>query len=232
MGTLLLLLAIGPAKAQFADPSPTAKPAAEEPAPERRAPALREIEKGTYLKANVGVAAYVGDFAGAVDPGTSMALAIGHDFVDLEKQSMSFEAAFAQGIHNGCPYETQVDGSCLGGPPGPYVQGDIRTYSGIATLEYSTYPTRRLGLGVRAGGGMMWSPLLIDEGFWQDQVLPAWGVDPPPYHEGTHILVLGGPTLEYYTKLNHFSIGIDADITYATDFDVGVNVTAALKYTF
>jgi hypothetical protein len=43
---------------------------------------------------------------------------------------------------------------------------------------------------------------------------------------------MGGPCLEYYTKLNHFSVGLDADFVYAIDFDLGLNVTAALKYTF
>ena len=54
----------------------------------------------------------------------------------------------------------------------------------------------------------------------------------PGYHGVWHIVGMGGPCLEYYTKLNHFSIGLNADVTYAIDFDLGLNVTAALKYTF
>ena len=79
---------------------------------------------------------------------------------------------------------------------------------------------------------MMTAPLLMDPGFYKSEVLPEWGVTPPPYHEGWHVLGMGGPNLEYYTKLNHFSVGLDVDVTYATDFDIGMNVTGTLKYTF
>ena len=45
-------------------------------------------------------------------------------------------------------------------------------------------------------------------------------------------MVLGGPTFEYYTKLSHFSVGLDADVFYAFTFDLGASVTGYLKYTF
>ena len=51
-------------------------------------------------------------------------------------------------------------------------------------------------------------------------------------HDQPHPVVLGGPTLEYYTKLSHFSAGIDTDIFYAVGFDLGVSATGTLKYTF
>jgi hypothetical protein len=63
-------------------------------------------------------------------------------------------------------------------------------------------------------------------------VIDLWGVADPGYHGGWHVVGQGGPCIEYYTKLNHFSVGLDADVIYATDFDLGLNVTAALKYTF
>jgi hypothetical protein len=44
--------------------------------------------------------------------------------------------------------------------------------------------------------------------------------------------VQGGPTFEYYTKLSHFSAGIDVDVFYAIGFDLGLNATGNLKYTF
>ena len=79
----------------------------------------------------------------------------------------------------------------------------------------------------------MTSPLLMDEKAYREDVLGnTWGIEDPGYHGVWHIVGMGGPCLEYYTKLNHFSIGLNGDITYAIDFDLGLNVTAALKYTF
>jgi hypothetical protein len=51
-------------------------------------------------------------------------------------------------------------------------------------------------------------------------------------HENPHFMGFAGPTLEYYTKLSHFSVGIDADIVYAYDFDLGAHFSGYLKYTF
>ena len=223
---MLMLLTSSVVFAQAA-PAPAAPPKSD-----RAQPEIREIEKGTYAQANIGSAFYLDKFAGAVSPGTSLGLSIGHDFVDQETTSMAFEFDFFQGIHNGTNYQNQVG-------VGPYVEGDLRTYTLVGLLEWSYYPTRRVGLGLRAGGGMMTSPLLMEEQAYRDQVLGAWadGGDPnykgdPGYHGVWHIVGMGGPCIEYYTKLNHFSVGLDADFVYAIDFDIGMNVTAALKYTF
>ena len=45
-------------------------------------------------------------------------------------------------------------------------------------------------------------------------------------------MVLGGPAFEYYSKLAHFSVGLDADIFYAIGFDLGANAIGYMKYTF
>jgi hypothetical protein len=44
--------------------------------------------------------------------------------------------------------------------------------------------------------------------------------------------VLLGPTIEYYTKLSHFSVGMDLDVTYVLNFDLGISPLGYLKYTF
>jgi hypothetical protein len=43
---------------------------------------------------------------------------------------------------------------------------------------------------------------------------------------------VGGPTIEYYTKLSHFSIGVDVDVYYVINFDLAVAPAGFLKYTF
>lgn len=198
-----------------------------------RSTQVREINRGLYLKASVGGAFYLGDFSGAVSPGTSTALAIGQDFLDRERTSMAWELSLFQGVHQGEPYEFQTD-------VGPYVQGDLRTYTIAGLVEWNTYPARRWGLGARVGGGLMLSPLLMHADYYGTGVTPAntrtvlaeWGITDPGYHGSPHPLVMGGPNLEYYTKLAHFSLGLDADVFYAIGFDLGAAVTGNMKYTF
>ncbi|RME23397.1 MAG: hypothetical protein D6798_13570 [Deltaproteobacteria bacterium] len=190
-----------------------------------RAEPVREINRGFYLKANVGGAFYLGQFAGAVSGGTSTALAVGQDFLDREKTSMAWEFAFFQGIHNGVTYDQQAG-------VGPYVEGDLRTYTFAALIEWNGYLGRRLGVGGRVGGGVLFSPLLMERTYYEDEVLRAWGIEDPGLHGQPHPIVQGGPNLEYYTKLAHFSLGLDADVFYAIGWDLGMSVTGNMKYTF
>lgn len=194
---------------------------------QRKRPEVREITRGFYAKSNVGGSLYLGNFAGVVNPGTNVALGVGQDFVDQERMSAAWEVGFNQGIHNGMSFEEQA------AQGGPFIQGDLRTYSFTAAFEYSFYPTRRLGIGLRAGGGILFSPLLMDDqAFADDVVAGAWGGNNPGYHDAPHPLGMGGPTFEYYTKLSHFSVGGEADVFYAVNFNLGMNVTGFLKYTF
>ena len=203
---------------------------------ERAPEEVREINKGLYAKANVGGGLYLGNFRGFVNPGTSLALSVGKDFLDREKQSAAWEFSFIQGIHNGCHYEYQIRGECSGRPgvQGPLLQGDLRTYTLAATVDYATYPDRRIGISVRAGAGVMFSPLLMDEIEYQEEVvLDTWGGgNGNTYHSSPHPVLLFGPGFEYYTKLSHFSVGLDTDVFYAIQFDLGLNVSGYMKYTF
>ena len=201
---------------------------------------VREIVKGAYAKSNVGGAGYLLDFNGFVSAGTAVGLSLGYDFVDREKTSMAGEIGVWQGIHNGCSVERQVApgqlGTCAGNAKGklsPGIQGDLRTYSILANYEFSKYPTRRIGLGFRLGGGVLFSPLLIEETAWQTQIVVGeWGGYDPGYHSGPKPLGFGGLTAEYYSKISHFSVGADFDVFYAVNFDLGFNGSGYLKYTF
>ena len=201
----------------------------------RRAPEIerevREITRGTYAKSNVGGALYVGPRSKYIRPGTSLGLAFGKDFVDQERTSMAWEVFFNQGIHNGTYYDSQAADGCVS--TNTCTQGDMRTYTVGALFEWSTYPVRRFGIGVRGGGGLLLSPLLMDPTYWQEQVVNgAFGGYDPGIHSTPHPVVMGGPTFEYYTKLAHFSAGADVDAFYALGFDIGISITGALKYTF
>lgn len=189
---------------------------------------VREINRGTYAKVNIGGAVYVGPRSDFIQPGTKIALVFGQDFIDQERNSMAWEVLFSQGIHNGTSVDEQASLGCA--QNNTCTQGDLRTYTAAAAIEYSIYPLRRLGIGLRAGGGLMFSPLLIDELAWND-IVADLGAD-PGIHGTPHPVVLGGPTFEYYTKLAHFSLGVDADFFYALNFDFGAAFSGTLKYTF
>ena len=193
---------------------------------------VREITKGTYAKANVGGAFYLGSFSQFVRAGTALGLSVGRDFVNQERTSMAWELLFAQGVHNGTNYEIQAAENCVATQN--CIQGDLRTYTFAGTVEWSTYPGRRFGIGIRGGAGLLLSPLLMEKASYQTDVVEgAWGLSEDfGYHDVPHPMVLGGPTFEYYTKLAHFSVGIDADVFYAIGFDLGASVAGNLKYTF
>ena len=211
----------------------------EEPTRNRRStakPDVKEINKGFYAKANVGGAGYLLDLNGFAKAGTAVGLSVGNDFLDREKTSAAWEIGVVQGVHNGCDYQSQAAQACPGNAKGkasPLIQGDFRTYSFLASVEASKYPARRIGLGVRAGGGGLISPLLMDETQYLEEVVgKEWGGQNPGYHQGFKPLGFGGVTAEYYSKLSHFSIGGDFDVFYAVGFDLGFNGTGYLKYTF
>jgi hypothetical protein len=102
--------------------------------------------------------------------------------------------------------------------------------------EFSFYPTRRFGIGLRAGGGVMFTPLLMGNGNpsgWVENVVAqTWGGTGTTVHSTPHPTILVGPTIEYYTKLSHFSIGADIDFVYAVGFEGGIMATGYMKYTF
>jgi hypothetical protein len=190
---------------------------------------IREIERGFYAKANIGSTSYLLNFGGGIlRGGTALGLGIGDDFIDHEKNSLSWEVQFAQGVHNGLNWQVAAQ---QGFAPSSWIQGDTRTFSGLGGIEYSIYPTRRFGIGVRVGGGVMYAPLLMDKDAYAQDVMPEFGGNILA-NETIHPLGYGGPTIEYYTKLSHFSVGADVDASYAVGFDLGVSVTGYLKYTF
>jgi hypothetical protein len=199
----------------------------------QQAEIIREIERGLYAKAPVGVSLFLGKYAkpaclgcdSILRPGSYVALSVGSDFVDTESTSMAWEVAFTQAAHNGEVYE-YIDQNTV--PPDAIVQGDTRTFQLIGNLEWSTYPTRRIGVGIRAGGGVLFAPALVNEEYFIDQ----HSTDIPAVHSAPHPVFFGGPTFEYYTKLSHFSVGADIDIFYGIGLDIGMTAAGYFKYTF
>ena len=130
----------------------------------------------------------------------------------MERSSISVEGTLSQGLHRGPAFEQLgVVSDATGGAS--QVLGDIHWFAALFGVETSLYPTRRLGIGLRAGGGVT----TIEVGRDREGTLPT---------------ITGGPTVEYYTKLSHFSVGADVDAIFAFGFDRSVNASAYVKYTF
>jgi hypothetical protein len=231
------LLPISTANAQtYGDLDSTGEKRDKEKTSKRRAiqdaEVVREIERGFYAVAPIGSTAYLGTLAAPgpsgnpiLRPGTYLALGVGQDFVDQERLSMAWEVSLAQGLHNG---EVFSDLASAGYPANQLIQGDTRTITPLAMLEMSFYPIRRWGIGLRAGGGMMFTPYLVNAQYFEEKV----GQPLPPIHATPHPVVQGGPCLEIYTKLSHLSVGINVDIAYAIGWDLSATGAGYFKYTF
>ncbi|MBX2801376.1 MAG: adventurous gliding motility protein CglE [Myxococcales bacterium] len=192
---------------------------------------VREVERGVYLRANVGSTFFFNThgqtrsngaalFAGVV----SSSIGVGSDVIDRERFSASIEGQFGQSLFNGPRLQELGVGSNI-------AQGDIHTLSASVAAEVSTYLSRRFGVGVRGGAGVTFIPLLLLESEYVGEIQPRLG-GPARLHEGVKPTFMGGPTFEYYTKLSHFSLGVDVDIVYILDLDLGVYPSGYLKYTF
>lgn len=193
---------------------------------------VREVERGNYIKGGAGITQFVGSYANILYPVMAVNLAVGQDFVDKERMSVAWELIFNQTLQNG-PREDQLH------QYPSTVQGDIHTFAFIGVIEASTYPTRRLGLGVRGGAGVMAIPVLMFDdpngsapGYTRDVINGSWNRQPAAAHAGALPMFVAGPTFEYYTKLSHFSVGVDLDVQYVVNLDLGIAPNAYLKYTF
>ena len=58
-------------------------------------------------------------------------------------------------------------------------------------------------------------------------------MDPKGFFSGADTFVLAGAGLEYYTRLRHLSVGLDADLLYGlTNIGAGLLLAPSVRYTF
>ncbi len=195
---------------------------------------VREIERGFYLKGAAGTTIYFGPRGSLLQPGTTLDITVGQDFIDKPKLSVAWEITFDQAIHNARYGTYEIIGEAAGYNPAVLIQGDTHVFGVLAGVEASAYPVRRVGIGGRIGGGVAFAPLLMAEPFYSEDVVAEWGgaAARPAVHDGVLGMIYVGPTVEYYTKLSHFSIGLDVDFVYTIGLDYGMKATGFFKYTF
>lgn len=200
----------------------------------QREQVVREIERGFYVKGNVGTTIYFGPRGNLLQPGTTLDLVVGQDFIDKPKLSVAWELSFYQAIHNARYGTYEEMGYAAGYDPNVLLQGDTHVFGIMGGFEASAYPVRRVGIGGHLGGGVGFAPLLMAEPFYSEDVVGEWGgaASRPAVHDGVLGMVYAGPTVEYYTKLSHFSLGLDVDFLYVIGLDFGMTATGFFKYTF
>jgi len=195
---------------------------------------VREVNRGLYLKSGVGVTPYFQQNSlgnPVTGPVMTVDLSIGNDIVDQERLSMAVEAQLSQQLHQG-PKLEEIPLEVAAGV-NPPISGDIHVFAATATFEVSGYLTRRFSIGVRGGGGVSLIPLLMNEQFYQELVLEPNGIQTAAAHQGPQPTIRGGGTIEYYTKLSHFSVGADVDVLMVLgSLGLGLSPVGYLKYTF
>ena len=210
----------------------------------RKRPA-REVVKGAYAKINIGPLFWLGDIrgdnvsrTGTSSSGTEMDFSFGYDIVDTLGFTLAVEGSFFQTITNGTGVSEDLNRDRIG-LPSP-IQGDFRVFGGIVAVRAGPNlggkRVKRLNISGHAGGGIGYSPPLVD---LQDPTIA--GRIASEYGgilQGRPLgLVQGGVGFEYYTKLSHFSLGLDVDFNVmiggaAPLIAMGLATNIFVKYTF
>lgn len=193
---------------------------------------VREIVKGAYLKVNLGPIIWLPSISSFTSStGTEMDFSFGYDVVDTLSFTLSVEGSFFQVVTNGDGVSTDI-GAQLASP----IQGDFRVFGGIASVRaggnVGGKRVKRLTIAGHGGGGVGYSPALVD---LQDPRV----VSRMAYGSILQARVLGlvqaGAGLEYYTRLSHFSVGLDIDFNVILGGPIpamGVATNFFVKYTF
>jgi hypothetical protein len=206
----------------------------------------REVVKGAYAKINIGPIWWVPPSSNYLsNPGTKIDFAFGYDFIDRLSFTMSVEGAFYNLITNGTGVsECGVGGALCPTPTGSSpTQGDLRFVGGTVALRFGPNfggkRTKRGHIGFKIGAGVGYSPPLVD--LSDPVIISRTGVAPTSSAQANLLqgrpllLVTPAVVIEGYTKLSHFSIGIEigGDIVLLGPVPViGIVTTVALKYTF
>ena len=201
----------------------------------------REVVKGAYAKANMGVGIALPPFRKYTSgTSTQVDFSFGVDALDRLAFTLTVEGSLFNMISNAtgpvevapgspCPTE-QIGNICVS-----TVQGDYNLIGGTVAVRFGPNfggkRVKRLHLAIQVGGGVGTSPKLVDE---NSDLFAANGL----------VLLQGGPVgiitpgigLEYYTRLSHFSVGLDVDFNVVVGragvVPMWVAPSLFIKYTF
>ena len=183
----------------------------------------REVVHGFYIKATYGTILWFAELGANTSPGTCASFELGYDIVDQLNMTVSVTGTFFQGINNGITGSAEEMGTGI-------TQGDFRSIGGLAGARIGFNPgkrtVRRWTIAVDIKGGVYCSPSLRDEG---DELAGRLQASPGG-------LIQPGLGFEHFTRLSHFSLGLDLHVPLIVGtpagFIAGLDVAGFLKYTF
>jgi hypothetical protein len=213
-GLVAAALAAGPAPAQGIASNAEEARAGEEIRGDTRVVDIDEIERGFYLSVDYGPNYYIPiEQPGFVTlnpdylrPGTRMGIRAGYDLLNNVKLDLFVLANFNEGLIDGSAAQAgQLSGDLAHFAPGAALRFDY-----ITTDDQRFFAFARVGVGYA-----FWFPKQLA----QDQA--------GSIHTDASLGV------EYYTKLRHLSVGLEADFqALIAPFAFGISVYPTLKYTF
>ena len=200
---------------------------------QKRKRIVREVVKGFYAKLNFGPLIWlpqISTFAGST--GTAFDVSLGGDVIDQLDFTLSVEGSFFQVVANAGP------NAGVGVLPGSPIQGDFRVIGGIVGVRAGPnlggQRVKRISIAGHAAGGVGYSPVLIDtdSNTVAGNIAAGYGY----IMQGRALgLVQAGLGVEYFTRLAHFSLGLDIDYDLILGGPVtamGIGIDIFVKYTF
>jgi hypothetical protein len=183
---------------------------------------IRQVERGVYVSVDIGPNHYLhlqqpgyvsigrplfedlGRPTTWFSPGTRMGLRVGYDVLNNVNAEVFATANFNEGVIDG---KRIADGQ---------LTGDLTHFAAGVAGRFAFITTDRVFVFARAGVGyaLWFPPALAQDAFGSIHVDGSLGV-------------------EYYTKLRHLSVGIEAGVqSLLLPFAFGVSLYPTVKYTF
>jgi hypothetical protein len=186
---------------------------------DKEAATFNEIERGFYVGVGGGGWLVINPphSTGAqyFSPGLGIQVEIGGDLGSRVSIAAFFIAAFNK---MGADY-TGYSGGAASGDFTSFMPG-ITARVNIVGFD-DNQDVRRWWLFLRAGGAVTL--------YFPKTLLP----NPNAGGNALDILVYGGPGIEYYTRLRHFSIALEADFCFQIlTQTIGINIMPTLRYAF
>ena len=202
---------------------------------------VREVVKGAYLKINIGPQFWLPPISNVTSTSaTELDFSFGYDVIDRLPFTLTIEGSFTTLVANGTGVNDELAfNTLLALGIAPTIQGDFRLYGGTVDLRFGPNfggkKTKRGNISIQVGGGAGYSPALID--LPDPIVVNRMNANGKGYLlQGRFLgLITPGIGVEYYTKLSHFSLGLDVDaniILGGPAIAIGVGLDFFAKYTF
>ncbi len=209
-----------PAKPPPTQPAPTASPAPAAGSDTgaglqtegvRRAH-FNEIERGFFLRLPVGMSDYLTPVKNTSSLGSKsygagllMGFELGYDILSV----LDIRGFFYYSNGPGAFPRKDATGNIVSGDT-----SDLTTLYGGLAAQFSYFHTQRLFLGVKAGAGYGMLDNLVQK-------------------KQLGVAVIAALTAEYYTRLRHLSLGLDAGVSvWTTPIAVALTIVPAVRWTY